>query len=373
MIEKLPVELFLQTSVDNFIIDVRSPLEYNHAHIPGAASIPLFTDEERKIIGTAYKQQSKEVAIKMGLDFFGAKMKRIVEEVEDLVRSRQLGVQNKNTFSSNSELQAQNCILLYCWRGGMRSAAVAWLLNFYGFTVKVLAEGYKAYRNYVLQTFNLPFLFKVIGGFTGSGKTELLEELKKAGELTINLEELACHKGSAFGKINMPPQPTQEMFENLLSHELQAANCKKEKTHSPLRGLGDIWIEDESQRIGQLNIPTPLWQTLRQSPVYFLNISFEERLQHLVEEYGSHDTSSITEAISRISKQLGRLEAKQAINFFLEGNIAACFGILLNYYDKRYLKALHNRDNVSALLTTINCTKVDSKNADLLLNTPVLA
>src|SRR6185436_2351890 len=163
-IEKLHIGKFIELAKDHPVIDVRSPGEYNHAHIPGAYNLPLFTDEERKIVGTAYKQKSREAAIKIGLDFFGPKMKKMVDEVESLVRSRKAGV-------SNSRLKTPDSVLIYCWRGGMRSAAVAWLMDLYGFKVYTLIGGYKKFRNYVLETFQLPFQFKILGGYTGSGKT----------------------------------------------------------------------------------------------------------------------------------------------------------------------------------------------------------
>ncbi len=391
--DQLPVEEFLSASRNNLLIDVRSPAEYNHAHIPGAVNIPIFTNEERSEIGTLYKQQSREVAIKAGFDFFGPKMKKIVEEVEGLIDNKQFAIGNKQqTLNANKQqaignkqqaiskdvdchLPFAHCIFVYCWRGGMRSAAFAWLLSFYGFKVYLLTGGYKAFRNYVLNTFQLPFRFNLVGGFTGSGKTELLQELRSGGEKVIDLEQLASHKGSAFGNINMPPQPTQEMFENLLSGELLDASGKQSDSDKslPFRGAGGIWIEDESQRIGQINIPHTLWHTLRSAPVYFLDIPFEKRLQHIISEYGSCDKDRLLDAIERISKQLGGVETKEAIELLQEGNIEACFSILLKYYDKRYSKALKGREDLSILLTTIKCSGVGPENVHLLMRKPAMA
>ena len=257
-IEKIHIDHFLELAKQHPVLDVRSPGEYKHAHIPGACSLPLFTDEERKIVGTAYKQENREQAIKLGLDFFGVKMRKMVEEAEQL--------------SSNSKT-----VLVHCWRGGMRSAGVAWLLDLYGFKVFTLVGGYKKYRNYVLDTFRLPFQFNILGGYTGSGKTELLHALKQQGLPVVDLEGIARHKGSAFGSIGMPVQPTQEMFENLLSEALlfQAGV----KTDLPLQI--PVWLEDESQRIGHVNLPGMIWKTMRQSPVFFLDIPFEERIKHI--------------------------------------------------------------------------------------------
>ena len=145
-IEKINIEKFLELANHYPLIDVRSPGEYTHARIPGAFSLPLFTDEERKIVGTAYKQQTKEIAIKIGLDFFGIKMKKMVEVVEEIVS-------NRHHEPGNTQLPGDNYLLIHCWRGGMRSAAVAWLMDLYGFKVYTLIGGYKAFRNWVLEQF----------------------------------------------------------------------------------------------------------------------------------------------------------------------------------------------------------------------------
>lgn len=369
---------FLQQSKDALLLDVRSPGEYNHAHIPGAVNIPLFTDDERKVVGTTYKQQSRQEAIKSGLHYFGPKMRGMVEEAEKLVRSKQYAVSSTDSSgnTANYQLPTGNSVFIYCWRGGMRSGAVAWLLNLYGFDVTVLAGGYKAFRNRVLKSFEHPYSLKILGGYTGSGKTEVLQELKRSGEKIIDLEAIACHKGSAFGNINMPSQPSQEMFENLLSEELRKSNDATEGslTNDGLRW--PIWLEDESQRIGTVNIPNAFWKTMRNSPVCFLEIPFEERLNHIDEEYKKCDKERLLNAIGRIKKRLGGLDTKNAIQFLEEGNTRECFRILLHYYDKQYMKGLHNRESLSILLTKIGCEKVTQHNAVLvsqLQRTPVYA
>ncbi|MEO8171934.1 MAG: tRNA 2-selenouridine(34) synthase MnmH, partial [Sediminibacterium sp.] len=206
-IGKLSIEEFLQLSAEYAVLDVRSPGEFAHAHIPGAHSLPLFSDEERKIVGTAYKQESKEKAIKLGLDFFGTKMVKMVEEAERIVKSWKLKAKGEKS----------NTVIVHCWRGGMRSAGVAWLLDLYGFKVYTLVGGYKVYRKWVLQQFEKEYQLNMVGGYTGSGKTEALHVIAKKQQPVIDLENLASHKGSAFGGFGQPPQPSQEMFENLLA------------------------------------------------------------------------------------------------------------------------------------------------------------
>jgi tRNA 2-selenouridine synthase len=362
--EKIHIEQFLELAKQYPVLDVRSPGEYKHAQIPGAYSLPLFTDEERKIVGTAYKQESREQAIKLGLDFFGPKMRKMVEEVESLVVSHKPGV---SPAIENSQLTTHDSrlVLVHCWRGGMRSGAVSWLLDMYGFKVYTLVGGYKKFRNYILDTFKLPFQFNILGGYTGSGKTGLLKTLLQKGEPVIDLEGVANHKGSAFGNIGMPEQPGQEMFENLLGSQLRDVghSLASDNRHPAT----PIWLEDESQRIGRVNIPHELWNTMRKSPVYFLDIPFDQRLKHIVQEYGQLDPEKVEEAIGRISQKLGNLNAKTAILLLKEGKITESFDILLKYYDRFYFKSLHNRDGINSLLQTVECKSVIPENANQLL------
>jgi tRNA 2-selenouridine synthase len=364
-IQKITIEEFLQLAKQHPVFDVRSPGEYTHAHIPGAISLPLFTDEERKVVGTAYKQQSKQDAIKIGLDYFGVKMKSMVETVESIISNWQLTISNKQTqkiTSNDNQLPVANCLLLHCWRGGMRSAGVAWLLDLYGFKVFTLIGGYKAYRKWVQAQFEKKYPLKIIGGYTGSGKTLVLKEMSKQNKSIIDLEALANHKGSAFGALGEAPQPKQEMFENLLAEQLLDVSIKitDKETANNYHLSTNIYIEDESQRIGNLQIPMPLWYTMRKSPVYFLDIPFEKRLNYLTEEYGKFEKEKLVNAIIRIQKRLGGLDTKNAVNYLLENNHKECFRILLTYYDKYYLKGLENRENLSSLLNKIPCSGVDT-------------
>lgn len=340
-IQRVNITEFLALAQTHPVMDVRSPGEYQHAHIPGVHSLPLFADEERKVVGTAYKQESREKAIKIGLEYFGKKMVSLVESAE--------------TICATSKSKT---VLVHCWRGGMRSAGVAWLLDLYGFKVYTLAGGYKVYRQWVLEQFTKPYNIQIIGGYTGSGKTVVLKALKAAGEGVVDLEAIAHHKGSAFGNIGLPPQPSPEMFENTLATELSRVSATHEM----------IWMEDESQRIGDVNLPGALFNHMRTKPVFFLDIPFEERLKHIVAEYGALEKERLVNAIMRIQKRLGGLETKNAVNFLIEGNVPDCFRILLRYYDKWYGKSLQNRDNWENLVQTIALPTCDaSENAAALL------
>lgn len=355
-ITKLTIEEFLSLAKEHPVLDVRSPGEFTHAHIPGAHSLPLFSDAERKVVGTAYKQESKHKAIKLGLDYFGTKMVQMVEQVEEL---------SKGSLPAATSSKSKATVLVHCWRGGMRSAGVAWLLDLYGFKVYTLVGGYKVYRKWVLQQFEKNYPLNLIGGYTGSGKTEVLGALRKSKECVIDLEALAGHKGSAFGNLGLPPQPSQEMFENLLARELKSsADISSGNYALPAA----IWLEDESQRIGEVNIPTVFFKQMRTKKVFFLNIPFEKRLDFIVEQYGNFEKEKLVNAIIRIKKRLGGLETKTAVNYLIEDNVKDCFTVLLSYYDKHYLKSLQNRENFSTLFNKIDLAAVaDKQNAAELL------
>lgn len=344
MAKKISISEFIQHHQETPVFDVRSPGEFSHAHIPTAFNLPLFTDEERRIVGTAYKQQGKQPAIKLGLDFFGVKMKTMVEVVESELKKQQY--QSKK-------------IVVHCWRGGMRSAGVSWLLELYGYEVYVLSGGYKSFRNWVLQQLTLPYKINVLGGYTGSAKTAVLKSIQAAQKNIIDLEAIANHKGSAFGGIGQQPQPTQEMFENKLAIEL---------SNTTRAGIDtSFWIEDESQRIGSINIPLIFWNTMRASTLHFINIPFVERLNYIIKEYGELDKQSLIDATLRIQKRLGPNETKTTIQFIKDNNIRDAFIILLQYYDKTYLQALNKREEAGQKIENHSATNIDvEENAKIL-------
>lgn len=354
-VQKVHIAEFLDLAQRFPVMDVRSPGEFAQGHIPGAYNLPLFSDPERKIVGTTYKQVDREAAIKIGLDFFGPKMRQMVVSAEE--------IRDNHPGSQQAVPAASNLVLVHCWRGGIRSAALAWLLDLYGFKVYTLTGGYKSYRKWVRDTYSSSFPVHLLGGYTGSGKTYVLQQLRKQLRPVLDLEALASHKGSAFGNIGLPEQPAQEHFENLLAREFNLLGISP---GIPYTGP-PIWLEDESQRIGLVNIPTTLWQTMREAPLYFLEISFEERLRHIVEEYGGLEQEKMMQAIQRISKRLGGLETKMALEAMRQQRLEDCFRILLTYYDKWYRKGLHNRPALAQQLVTCPSPVVDAeRNATLI-------
>lgn len=350
-IQKKSIVEVMDTIANYLVLDVRSPSEFNHAHIPGAASLPLFDDAQRAVVGTTYKKQSREEAIKIALPLFGNKMKSIIETVE------QYCLDFEKTKGQKPML------LVHCWRGGMRSAAVAWLLDLYGFKVIQLQGGYKAYRNWVIGKYTQTYSLHILGGYTGSGKTETLKKLAENGKAIVDLEGLANHKGSSFGALGQAQQPSQEMFENLLSNAL----FEQEKIATT------IWLEDESQRIGTVMIPTAFFTQIKKSTCHFMRIPFEERLNFIVANYGIYHKEDLIAATIRIQKRLGGLETKNTIAAIEAGDFKNAFAILLKYYDKWYDKFSKKEKNntpngIVEKINWIDFNKVDPmNNAKLLL------
>ncbi|HEX9956980.1 MAG TPA: tRNA 2-selenouridine(34) synthase MnmH [Fibrella sp.] len=310
----LPVNEFLEQATTLPIIDVRSPGEFAHAHIPGAVNMPLFDNNERAEVGTTYKRSGKDAAVLLGLDMVGPKMSHFVRQ------ARKLNPKGKQ-------------VLVHCWRGGMRSGSMAWLLNTAGLEANTLVGGYKAYRTNVLTAFAEPHNLIILGGKTGSGKTDILKQLAAQGEQVIDLEGLAHHKGSSYGAIGQLPQPSSEQFENLVYEQWRQLDPDR-----------PIWLEDESRNIGRCFVPAPLWQQMRTAPVAFLDLPREVRVQRLVHEYAGIDHALLVEATRRIERRLGGLSAKQALAALDQQDYATVADLTLVYYDKAYLHGLGERD-----------------------------
>lgn len=314
MVQQLTVEEFLEKARHLPVIDVRSPGEYEHAHIPGAVNIPLFDNEERALVGTRYKKAGKDAAVLLGLDLIGPKLTSFVKQ------SRKLNPKGQE-------------VLVHCWRGGMRSGSFAWLLNTAGMQVSTLAGGYKSYRNAVLESFAEPRPLIILGGKTGSGKTDVLKELALQDEQVIDLEALAHHKGSSYGAIGQAPQTSSEQFENVLYQEW----CQLDPNRR-------IWLEDESRNVGTCFIPLPLWQQMRDAPVAFIDVPKEVRILRLVREYTGIDHQLLIEATERIRRRLGGKDTQLALDALSEHNYATVADITLSYYDKAYLHGLAQRE-----------------------------
>ena len=247
------------------LLDVRSPAEFQKAHMAGAHNLPLFSDEERARVGTAYARQGQEAATLLALRLVGGRLADMVETARQICPSRPLTPEaaaelascatRSSTASPASPVAAvpplpgtpsapARHVLLHCWRGGLRSRSVGWLLESCGFTVHLLRGGYRAFRTHVRKELARPRPVLVLGGMTGCGKTDILHALADRGEQIIDLESLANHRGSAFGAVALNGgQPGNEAFENSLFEQWRALDPRR-----------PVWLEDESRRIGHVTL-----------------------------------------------------------------------------------------------------------------------
>lgn len=300
----LAIDAFLKTPGP--IFDVRSPGEFTQGNIPSAFNLPLFSDHERAAVGTTYKKINPEEAFLLGLEYVGPKMRSFAE----------------------AALQKcpQGSARIYCWRGGMRSQSMAWLFKTSGIRPSTLAGGYKSFRCWALDKLSQPMQLRVVGGLTGSGKTSVLHQLKALGEQVIDLEALAQHRGSAFGDLGMPAQPTSEQFENGIATVLHTFNLQE-----------PIWIEDESRMIGTCKIPDTLFQTLRKSPLILLERPLDERVQLLLDQYGTFPENQLIEATLKLTRRLGGARTLDIQQKIAAKEWKAATAQLLEYYDSSYL------------------------------------
>lgn len=324
----LSVDEFLDLRKQRPVVDVRSESEFLEGNIPGAINIPILNNEERVAVGTDYKQKGQATAIKTGFRLVGPRLNNIIETTERVANG--------------------NEILVHCWRGGMRSSNFCQFVEMARIKTHQLNGGYKSYRQRAADSFKLPFQFMIIGGCTGSGKSEIIRALEKNGEQVIDLEGLAHHKGSAFGGLLQPPQPTTEQFQNNLFENILKLDLSRR-----------IWIEDESIAIGRIFLPNDLWKTMLQSPVVVLVVSKEVRIQRLVDEYGGADRADFLSCMQRITKKLGGQNFNAACEVLAQNNMHAVMDILLTYYDKAYGEGLERKQN-----RIIDRKNWDGKNAN---------
>ncbi|SEJ31879.1 tRNA 2-selenouridine synthase [Cyclobacterium xiamenense] len=295
------------------VLDTRSPAEYEQGHVPGAVSFPLFENTERETIGKLYKEKGKQAAISEGLRITGPKMADFIERAV--------------------AFDAQH-FLLHCWRGGMRSQSIAWLLELYGFSVWIMKGGYKAYRNSLLSYFEDPPPLRVLTGATGSMKTAMLKQLRLTGEQVVDLEALANHQGSSFGNQLSTGQPTTEQFQNDLFEAFLALDPKK-----------PVWIEDESFSIGRVHLIEPLYRNMQLAPHYHLELPLEKRIDVLLRDYGQLSEDKLITAIQGIARKLGVTNTGEAIARVEAGELGRAAAIVLNYYDRAYRKGIQQKSD----------------------------
>ncbi|MBI5009059.1 MAG: tRNA 2-selenouridine(34) synthase MnmH [Bacteroidia bacterium] len=332
---KVSAESFLQLSLNIPVCDVRSPSEYASGHIPGAVNIPIFSDKERETVGIKYKKEGSLTAIKAGLDLAGPQMSLKLTNALELARDKQL--------------------LVHCWRGGMRSEAMAWLFSLAGLNVSVLEGGYKAYRHFILERLNKRRKIIILGGLTGSSKTHILNQLKTMDQQVIDLEGLANHKGSAFGALGQMAQPTTEYFANILYDSWSITDPGK-----------PVWLEDESRNIGSVFMPEEFYNNMQMSPAIILMMDVKTRLPRLIREYTLFPKEALTASVMRISKRLGGGNTKEAISAIESGNFAKAIEITLTYYDKAYLFGLNRKSSENIIYVETQTDNIEENAARVL-------
>ncbi len=296
------------------IVDARSEGEFAQSHVIGALNLPILNNEERKVVGTIYKQEGSENAVLKGFEMVGSRFHEIIKEAI--------------TFAPNKK------VVLYCWRGGMRSQILSWLLAMAGFEVFRLKGGYKVYRSYTFQLVRSSFTLLVLGGKTGTGKTVLLKHLALMGEQVIDLEGMANHKGSAFGGIGQIEQPSVEQFENLLAEDLRKLSSQK-----------TIWVENESRSIGCDIITAEFFDQMQNAPLIEIEKSDASRIAHIEKEYGRLPQNELIEAVRKLRKRLGIQRMEEAIEAIQNQRNAEWISNLLIYYDATYAHGMRRQEN----------------------------
>lgn len=294
-------------------IDMRSPSEFRTGHVPGAINIPLFDDNERAEVGTIYKNVGVEEAKMRGLAIASTKLPQIVSQIRQVNRQG-------------------STVIIYCWRGGMRSRSVVTILELLGSSVYQLIGGYKAYRRHVLdrlQEFILKPRIVVICGSTGVGKTSMLKMLDARGIPIIDLEKLANHRGSAFGQVGLGLPETAQNFDAKLLQQLEMLN------HQPY-----IVVECESKRVGNVYLPEVLYEAMQKGIKVLAHASVETRISRLIDEYtGLYNSNyeAIIASLRLLSKRLGTKKTEVLIDAFSNGRISeVVHTLLVDYYDPLY-------------------------------------
>ena len=328
-IPKIDIVRFLELSEIAPIVDVRSPSEFNYGHIPGAVNIPLFDDKERAAVGTKFKKEGRLPAILEGLKYTGPAMSSKLEYALKIAKNGKL--------------------LVHCWRGGMRSEAMAWLFSLGDIKTEVLDGGYKSYRHHILENLSVKRKMIVLGGMTGSSKTHILKYLKTTGQQIVDLEGLANHKGSAFGALGQLAQPSTEQFANILFNDLKQLSSEL-----------PVWVEDESRNIGSIFIPDRFYLNMQDSPSVILNMDVKTRLPRLMEDYTTFSPESLRISILKISKRLGGDNTCDAINAVETGDLAKAIEIVLYYYDKAYQFGLKKKNNKNIIYVNTDIDDIEA-------------
>jgi tRNA 2-selenouridine synthase len=327
-----------KTGIDNFkIIDVRSESEYLEDHIPNSVNIPLLTDQTRKTVGIIYKNESPVKAKLKAVELISPNLPNIINQIYDY--------QPEGKY-----------LIFYCWRGGLRSEFILKIMRMIGVNCSKIRKGYKSYRHYVIDFFEQydtsEQRFITIYGYTGSGKTEILENLKKTGLQILNLEKAASHKGSNFGDIDEPDfsHITQKKFESKLWYDLAYASSNL------------ILTEGESKKIGKVTIPKKLFTKITNEKTVLVDLPLEFRIEYTIKTYRPEKfLPEIKTSLNKIKKYIGSVKTNLLFEYLEKGDFKSFTKILLEeYYDPIYKKSFPKNPDYY-----IKCYNIDEAEKEL--------
>ncbi len=312
---------------DKVLVDIRSPSEYQEFHIPGAINLPLFEDEEKRLIGLIYRRDGVDRAKHLGYEIAESKLEGLLKRFKDL----------KERYRH---------VVVYCWRGGLRSQELCKVLQSMGVEVLRIEGGYRAYREFILREMERILegkSFIVLAGKTGVGKTRILRKLREEGYPVVDLEGLAKDRGSAFGKMGIRERVSQKMFDALLYESL-------------LRAESDlIFTEDESRVIGNIHLPEAFWRKKEEGVYVEIEASLEKRVKNLLEEYTKFEgwQEEAKESLLRIRRYLGEKNYSLALELLSKERVEEFAEFLIReYYDKTYKPHKHPSFK-------LNCDQID--------------
>lgn len=312
---------------DKVLVDIRSPSEYQEFHIPGAINLPLFEDEEKRLIGLIYRSDGVDRAKHVGYEIAESKLEGLLKSFRDL--------KEKHRY-----------VIVYCWRGGLRSQELCKVLQSIGVEVLRIEGGYRAYREFILREMERILeskSFIVLAGKTGVGKTLIIRKLREEGYPVVDLEGLAKDRGSAFGKMGIRERVSQKMFDALLYESL-------------LRAESDLlFTEDESRVIGNIHLPESFWKKKEEGVYVEIEASLEKRVKNLLEEYTKFEgwQEEAKESLLRIRRYLGEKNYSLALELLSKERVEEFAEFLIReYYDKTYKPHKHPSFR-------LNCDQID--------------
>lgn len=344
----LHVDTFLNNmkAANSVVFDVRSPSEFRMGHIPGAINLPLLEDSAHSEVGKACRFEGQDKAFDLALAHVYPGLQNLLQEVLS-----HAPVQSRSVNHGNGHGELWKA-LVYCKRGGRHSQSVAGFLRQHGLDTFILQGGYKAFRNWACEVLEGSQKLHMIGGPSGSGKTEVLSSLRELGHQVLDLEKLACHKGSVFGHLGEKTQPTSEHCRNAVAMEM-----------AYMDGSRPVFVEDEHARIGSVCLDASLYQRMRSAPVVVnLQVPFDLRVERLLSVYGAHGNEALAEVVKLFDKRMGKEQTSSLLQELSKGNLQHVCEVALKAYDVSYARHMA-KDRAASAFVNVSINSLDSFDA----------